>query len=140
MLARDSKRSRYCRRTTAGPEARPRSEGRNDTASQVPTASASLPISSPSTVMRFFAALIGGGHHHVAAGTIQLRLDVEPKAATAHLLVRGSAKRAEQYRVVDCLQQIGLALGVGAEQDNAARRSLPLQVGQIPIPSGDQVP
>ena len=56
-----------------------------------------------------------------------------------HLLVRRAAEGAEQHRVVDGLEQVGLALGVGAQQDQAGRGELAIEVRQVAEPSSHQM-
>ncbi len=67
-------------------------------------------------------------------------LDLKPGTLESrHLLVRRAAEGAEEHRVVDGLEQVGLALGVGAEEDKAGRGKLAVEVREVPEPSSHQV-
>src|SRR6185437_12712817 len=71
---------------------------------------------------------------------LQLRLEVESGPLEAgHLLVRRAAEGAVQHRVVDGLEQVGLALGVGAQQHQTGRGGLAVEVREIAEPSSHQV-
>jgi hypothetical protein len=66
-------------------------------------------------------------------------LDAKPGLVEAqHLLIGGTAQRPEQHRVVNRFEQVGLALGIGAQDRDPAWRRLALEVRQVAEPPGDQ--
>ena len=84
-------------------------------------------------MIRFFRPAIRRGDGP-GRGPLDLHLHVKSAGTTTdHLLVRRASKRAEQDRVVDRLQQVGLALGIGPQQRHSGRRSLQLAIDQVPI-------
>ena len=126
---------------TAGPEASPTSAGRNATASHPPTASASrvdlLAVDQDSLPP---AAPVGRPPTCATGPPSIAGLDLKPGALEPrHLLVRRAAEGAEQHRVVDRLEEVGLALGVGAQEHQAGRRELALEVREVSEPPGHQM-
>ncbi len=70
---------------------------------------------------------------------VDVGFHVEAAATEARDLLIGRAPhRAEQHRVVHCLEQIGLALGVGPEQRDPAGRKLTVEVVQVSESTHDQ--
>jgi len=85
----------------------------------------------------------GGGIGHFDRphpGAIHFGFDLESGAfEPCHLLVRRAANGPEQDRVVDGFEQVGLALGIGAKEDQAGRGGLTVEVRQVAEPSSHQV-
>ena len=75
---------------------------------------------------------VGRHHAHPAVRRANPGLDLKARPAkSGNLLIRRTPERAEQYRVIQRFEQIGLALAVGAQDRRPLRREFALEVGQI---------
>src|SRR5262249_52810705 len=71
---------------------------------------------------------------------LKLALDLKARPVGAgDFLARRPAERAGPHRIVDGLEQVGLALGMGAEEHQAGSGGLAIELRKVAEPSSHQV-